>query len=66
MAMVDTMDVPFTRLITSLAALGMTDRMAWGSTIRKNWRRRGMPSAAAASNWPSSTDRMPPRMISAK
>ena len=41
-------------------------RIACGSTIRRNWRRRGSPSAAAASCWPWSTDEdARPRTISA-
>ncbi len=63
--MTETMDVPLNREMISLAALGRMPRMAWGSTIRRSCRSRGMPSAAAARSCPGSTDSTPPRTISA-
>ena len=51
--------------ISSLPTLGRILRMACGSTtvvIVCQW---VMPMACAASNWPLSTEKMPPRMISA-
>ena len=51
--------------IVSLPVGGMITRMACGSTIRRSVCVRDMPSAPAASVWPSSTDCRPPRTISA-
>ena len=51
--------------ISSLPVGGMITRIACGSTIRRMICCRRMPSAAAASVWPSLTDRMPARTISA-
>ena len=41
-------------------------RIACGRMMRSDCRRHESPSAAAASCWPWSIDRMPPRMISAE
>jgi hypothetical protein len=49
----------------SLAAVGRIARIACGATMRWSWRCLGMPSAAAASNCPGSTEMMPERTISA-
>ena len=43
----------------------MITRIACGNTIRRMVWRRVIPRAWAASVWPSSTDRMPARTISA-
>jgi hypothetical protein len=51
--------------IVSLPVGGMITRRACGSTIRRSVTARVMPSALAASLCPSSTERMPPRTISA-
>ncbi len=51
--------------MVSLPVGGMITRIACGSTIRRSVAARLMPSAWAASVWPSSTDWMPPRTISA-
>lgn len=51
--------------MVSLPVGGMITRMACGSTIRRMVWKRLMPSACEASLWPSSTDWMPPRTISA-
>ncbi len=51
--------------MVSLPVGGMITRMAWGRTMRRIVSRRGMPSAEAASTWPSLTERMPARAISA-
>src|SRR3954447_14847540 len=50
--------------IVSLPVGGTTTRMAWGSTILRSVCMRDIPSADAASVCPSSTDRIPARMIS--
>ncbi len=50
--------------IVSLPVGGTTTRMACGSTMRRSVCMRDIPRADAASDWPSSTDRMPARMIS--
>ncbi len=63
--MTETIEVPLNSEMISLAALGRMERMACGRTIRRSCRRRGMPRAAAASDWPRSTARTPPRTISA-
>ena len=44
---------------------GMMMRMAWGSTMRRSVCDLGHPSDLAASVWPSSTEMMPARTISA-
>ncbi len=54
------------RPITSLKAAGRIERIACGRMMRRTWRPRGRPSAAAASYWPWSTERMPPRITSAE
>ena len=51
--------------IVSLPVGGTITRIACGRTIRRSVCIRDMPSAEAASVWPSSTDRMPARTISA-
>jgi hypothetical protein len=56
--------VPLASPMMSLKAVGRMVRIACGSTMRNDWRRRDRPSAAAASSWPCSTERMPPRTIS--
>lgn len=58
-------EVSFTMAMVSLPVGGTMTRIAWGSTIRRMAWPRFMPSAAAASAWPRSTDRMPARAISA-
>src|SRR3954471_10099978 len=59
-----TSDVVLSIEIVSLPVGGTTTRMACGSTMRRSVWPRVNPSADAASLWPSSTDRMPARMIS--
>ena len=54
----------FSMLMVSLPVGGMMTRIACGSTIRRMILARRMPSEAAASACPSSTDRMPARTIS--
>ncbi|KAG1252051.1 hypothetical protein G6F65_018086 [Rhizopus arrhizus] len=61
-----TTEVLLARPITSLNAAGRIERIACGRMMRRTWRPRGRPSAAAASYWPWSTDRMPPRITSAE
>ena len=51
--------------IVSLPVGGMITRIACGSTIRRMICRRVMPSDCAASVWPSSTEMIPARTISA-
>ena len=51
--------------MVSLPVGGMMIRMAWGSTIRRSVWALVMPSDLAASVWPSSTEMMPARTISA-
>ena len=51
--------------IVSLPVGGMITRIAWGSTMWRMICRRLMPSEAAASLWPSPTERKPARTISA-
>src|SRR3954471_13746466 len=63
--MADASDEVFSMLMNSLPVGGMITRMAWGSTIRRMVMSEGMPNAWAASTWPSSTERMPARTISA-
>lgn len=52
-------------LMNSLPVGGMITRIACGRTIRRMVRGPVMPRAWAASVWPSSTDWMPARLISA-
>ena len=52
-----TSDVVFSIEIVSLPVGGMITRIACGRTMRRIVSPRPMPSAAAASVWPSSTDR---------
>ena len=58
--------VPLITLIDWLASAGRMARIAWGNVIRRRVRNEPMPSAALATVWRRSTDRMPPRMISAQ
>jgi len=51
--------------MVSLPVGGMITRIAWGSTIRRMICSRPMPSDEAASVWPSLTERIPARTISA-
>src|SRR5947199_20405 len=51
--------------MVSLPVGGMITRIACGSTMRRIVWRRVMPSACAASVWPSSTEMIPARTISA-
>ena len=51
--------------MVSLPVGGMMTRIACGSTIRRMVCSRVMPSEWAASDWPSSTEMMPARTISA-
>ncbi len=60
-----TSEVVFSIEIVSLPVGGMITRIACGSTIRRIVCRRVMPSACAASAWPSSTEMIPARTISA-
>lgn len=60
-----TSEVVFSIEMVSLPVGGMITRIAWGSTIRRSAVVWLMPSAWAASVWPSSTDWIPPRTISA-
>ena len=60
-----TNEVVFSMVIVSLPVGGMITRIACGSTMRRMVRPRDMPRAAAASYWPWSTDRIPPRTTSA-
>ena len=52
-------------LMNSLPTGGMMTRIACGSTMRRSVVSRVMPIALAASVWPLSTERMPPRTTSA-
>ncbi len=49
----------------SLPVGGMMSRMACGSTTRRSVCSRRIPTDWAASTWPSSTEMMPARTISA-
>ena len=60
-----TSDVVLSIEIVSLPVGGTITRIACGSTIRRSVCMRDRPSAVAASVWPSGTDRMPARTISA-
>ena len=51
--------------MVSLPVGGMITRMAWGSTMRRRVWNRAMPRDWAASVWPSSTEMIPARTISA-
>ena len=51
-------------MIASLPVGGTITRIACGNTTRRRVRARDIPSAAAASVWPRSTDWMPARTIS--
>lgn len=61
----ETSDEVFSMLMNSLPVGGTITRMAWGRTMRPMVFVWDMPSACAASVWPSSTDWMPARTISA-
>ncbi len=63
--MTTTSEVVLSMEIVSLPVGGMITRIAWGSTTRRSACARDSPSALAASLWPSSTDWMPARTISA-
>ena len=65
MARTLTSEVFFSMEITSLPVGGMTTRIACGSTTRRISCPVRHPDRAAGVVWPLSTDRMPPRMISA-
>ena len=60
-----TSEVVFSIEIVSLPVGGMITRIACGSTIRRIVCRRVMPRLWAASVWPSSTEMIPARTISA-
>ena len=60
-----TSEVVFSIEIVSLPVGGMITRIACGSTIRRSVCTRVMPSDCAASVWPSSTEMIPARTISA-
>ena len=60
-----TSEVVLSIVIVSLPVGGMMTRIACGSTMRRIVWPWVMPSACAASFWPGSTARMPPRTISA-
>jgi len=45
---------------------GMITRIACGNTVRRMVSNQDMPSAVDASDWPSGTELMPARMISAR
>src|SRR6476469_9377252 len=60
-----TSEVVFSMLMTSLPVGGMMTRIACGSTVRRIVSPHDMPSAVAASVWPSPTDEIPARTISA-
>ena len=59
-----TSDVVFSIEIVSLPVGGMITRIAWGRTMRRIVCSRVIPSACAASVWPSSTEMIPARTIS--
>ncbi len=61
----ETSEVVFSMLMTSLPVGGTITRIACGMTIRRSVLAWLMPSACAASVWPSSTARRPARQISA-
>ena len=60
-----TSDVVFSIEIVSLPVGGTITRIACGSTIRRIVCRRVMPRLCAPSVWPSSTEMIPARTISA-
>src|ERR1700754_1744332 len=60
-----TSDVVFNMLMTSLPVGGMITRIAWGTTVRRIVIPHDMPNAVEASDWPSGTELIPARMISA-
>ena len=60
-----TSDVVLSMLMTSLPVGGMITRIACGKTVRRIAIPHDMPSAVDASNWPSGTELIPARMISA-
>jgi hypothetical protein len=60
-----TSELVFSIEIVSLPVGGMITRIACGSTMRRIVCRRVSPSAEAASVWPSSTEMIPARTISA-
>ena len=61
-----TIEVAFSRPMSRLPDAGMMAGMACGSTIRRKIRLRPRPRASAASDCPRSTERIPPRTISAE
>ena len=63
-AMVLAREEVLSRPMNSLPMVGTTTRMAWGRTIRRMDMMRVMPMEEAASIWPRSTERIPPRTIS--
>ncbi len=60
-----TSEVVFSIEMVSLPVGGMITRIACGRMIRRMVSKRLIPRACDASCWPSSTDWMPPRTISA-
>src|SRR5690242_11542242 len=60
-----TSEVVFSMLMTSLPVGGMITRIAWGSTVRRIVMPHDIPGAVDASDWPSGTELIPARMISA-
>ena len=60
-----TSEVVLSMEMVSLPVGGMMIRMAWGSTMRRRVVALLMPRDCAASVWPSSTEMMPARTISA-
>ena len=55
----ETSEVVLSMEMVSLPIGGMMTRMAWGRTMRRMVRPGDMPSEAAASVWPLSTEMMP-------
>ena len=52
-------------VMKSFESAGVTTRITWGMTMRRKTDEGCIPSARAATRWPSSIDSNPPRMISA-
>ena len=59
-------DVVLSWPMNSFPVGGMITRIACGNTVRRMVSNQDMPSAVDASDWPSGTELMPARMISAR
>ncbi len=65
MEIAETSEVSLRMVTNSFPRDGSATRKAWGTTTWRCTCRQGRPSARAASPCPATTDRRPPRWISA-